>query len=86
MNSVSESSFPGRNLHEGHIDLIRQFLVQLGWRCTVCSTTPVVEEKYSKLFVENNGRPAIPVRVALGAHIVKEKKKLSDEELVEDIR
>jgi hypothetical protein len=46
----------------------------------------VVEEKYSKLFVENNGRPAIPVRVALGALIVKEKKKLSDEELVEDIR
>ncbi len=26
-----------------------------------------VEEKYSKLFVANNGRPAIPVRVALGA-------------------
>ena len=45
-----------------------------------------VEEKYSKLFVANNGRPAIPVRVALGALIIKEKKNLSDEELVEDIR
>ncbi len=45
-----------------------------------------VEAKYSKLFVTNNGRPALPVRVALGALIVKEKKKISDEELVEDIR
>lgn len=45
-----------------------------------------VEEKYSKLFVENNGRPAIPVRVALGALILKEKMKSSDEELVEQIR
>jgi hypothetical protein len=45
-----------------------------------------VEERYSKLFVANNGRPAIPVRVALGALIIKEKKSLSDEELVEDIR
>ncbi len=34
-----------------------------------------VEEKYSKLFVANNGRPAIPVRVALGALILKEKMK-----------
>jgi len=31
-----------------------------------------VEEKYSKLFVANNGRPSIPVRVALGAFILKE--------------
>jgi len=45
-----------------------------------------VEGKYSKLFVENNGRPAIPVRVALGALILKEKMKSSDEELVEQIR
>lgn len=45
-----------------------------------------VEEKYSKLFVANNGRPAIPVRVALGALILKEKMKSSDEELVEQIR
>jgi hypothetical protein len=45
-----------------------------------------VEAKYSKLFVTNNGRPALPVRVALGALIVKEKKKISDEELVQDIR
>jgi len=45
-----------------------------------------VEEKYSKLFVANNGRPAIPVRVALGALILKEKMKSSDEELIEQIR
>jgi len=45
-----------------------------------------VEEKYAALFVTNNGRPALSVRVALGALIVKEKKKISDEELVEDIR
>ena len=45
-----------------------------------------VEEKYSQLFATNNGRPALPVRVALGALIIKEKKKVSDEELVEDIR
>mgnify|MGYP000956538996 FL=1 len=45
-----------------------------------------VEEKYSKLFVANNGRPAIPVRVALAALILKEKMKSSDEELVEQIR
>jgi len=45
-----------------------------------------VEAKYSKLFVTNNGRPTLPVRVALGALIAKEKKRISDEELVEDIR
>jgi len=45
-----------------------------------------VEEKYSQLFVANNGRPALSVRVALGALIIKEKSKLADEELVEYIR
>jgi IS5 family transposase len=45
-----------------------------------------VEEKYAALFVSNNGRPALPVRVALGALIIKEKSKLADEELVEYIR
>jgi len=45
-----------------------------------------VETRYASLFVANNGRPALPVRVALGALIIKEKKKVSDEELVEDIR
>ncbi len=45
-----------------------------------------VEEKYSQLFATNNGRPALPVRVALGALIIKEKSKLPDEELVEYIR
>ncbi len=33
-----------------------------------------------------NGRPALPVRVVLRALIIKEKKRISDEELVEDIR
>ena len=45
-----------------------------------------VEKRYASLFVANNGRPALSVRVALGALIIKEKKKVSDEELVEDIR
>jgi len=45
-----------------------------------------VEEKYAQLFVTNNGRPALSVRVALGALIIKEKSKLPDEELVEYIR
>jgi len=45
-----------------------------------------VEEKYAQLFVTNNGRPALPVRVAFGALIIKEKSKLADEELVEYIR
>ncbi|HOM93376.1 MAG: hypothetical protein BWX81_01564 [Spirochaetes bacterium ADurb.Bin110] len=45
-----------------------------------------IEAKYSKLFATNNGRPALPVRVALGALIIKEKSKLPDEELVEYIR
>jgi len=45
-----------------------------------------VEEKYAQLFVTNNGRAALPVRVVLGALIIKEKSKLPDEELVEYIR
>lgn len=45
-----------------------------------------VEQRYAKLFVPKNGRPALTVRVALGALIIKEKKRISDEELVEDIR
>ncbi len=45
-----------------------------------------VEKRYSQLFVANNGRPALSVRVALGALLIKEKKNVSDEELVEDIR
>jgi len=44
-----------------------------------------VEEKYARIFVSNNRRPALPVRVALGALIINEKKNLSDEELVEAI-
>ncbi len=45
-----------------------------------------VEEKYAQLFVTNNGRPALSVRVALGALIIKEKSKSPDEDLVEYIR
>ena len=45
-----------------------------------------VEKRYSQLFVSNNGRPALSVRVALGALIIKEKSNLPDEELVEYIR
>jgi len=35
-----------------------------------------VEAKYSKLFVTNNGRPALPVRVPLGALIVREEENI----------
>jgi len=45
-----------------------------------------VEAKYSKLFVTNNGRSVLSVRLALGALIVKEKKKILYEELLEDIK
>lgn len=44
------------------------------------------EEKYSKNFEgSKTGKPAKPARMALGAHIIKEKLKLSDEETVEAI-
>ena len=38
----------------------------------------VAEEEYAKQFV-NNGHPAHPVRIALGALIIKQKLKCSDE-------
>jgi len=44
-----------------------------------------VEKRYAQLFVANNRRPTLPVRVALAALIIKEKKKILDEEQVEDI-
>lgn len=44
------------------------------------------EEKYSKNFEgSKTGKPAKPARMALGAHIIKEKLKLSDEETVQAI-
>lgn len=43
----------------------------------------IFEEKYSKNFEgSKTGKPAKPARMALGAHIIKEKLKLSDEETV----
>lgn len=45
-----------------------------------------IEKKYAKLFVENNGQPAKPLRMALGTLIIREKLGLSDEETVEHIK
>ena len=45
-----------------------------------------IEEKYAELFCANNGRMAFPVRVALGALILKERLKSSDEDLVLQIQ
>jgi len=45
-----------------------------------------VEKRYAELMNPGNGRPALPVRVALGACIIKEKLKTTDEETVEQIR
>jgi len=46
----------------------------------------VIEERYSKNFEKSKtGNPAKPARMALGAHIIKEKLQLSDEETVEAI-
>ena len=45
-----------------------------------------VEKRYARLFSLENGRPALPVRVALGALVIKERLKISDEETVDQIR
>ncbi len=45
-----------------------------------------VEKRYAPLFSSENGRPALPVRVALGAMVIKERLKISDEETVDQIR
>jgi IS5 family transposase len=45
-----------------------------------------VEARYASCFREGNGRPALPVRVALGALVIKERLKISDEETVEQIQ
>ena len=46
-----------------------------------------IEKKYEKNFAESGmGAPAKSVRIALGALIIKERLKLSDEETVEQIR
>lgn len=47
----------------------------------------VIEEKYAAHFAQSGmGAPAKPVRMALGALIIKEKCRYSDEETVEQIR
>lgn len=44
-----------------------------------------IEERYANLFPNNRGQMAKPVRMALGALIIKEKLGLSDRETVEQI-
>lgn len=47
----------------------------------------VIEERYSEQFSkENMGAPAKPLRMALGALIIKERLAMTDEETVEQIR
>jgi len=45
-----------------------------------------IEEAYGQRFSENNGCPAKPARMALGALIIKERLGTSDRETVEQIR
>lgn len=44
------------------------------------------EGEYAKNFSQKMGAPALPFRMALGALIIKEKLRISDEETVEQIR
>lgn len=44
-----------------------------------------IEEKYSKIFSEKKGAPALPLRIALGALIIKERSGFTDEETVVQI-
>jgi len=46
----------------------------------------VIEEKYAELLPANCGIPAKPLRMALGALIIKEKCGFSDRETVEQIK
>lgn len=46
----------------------------------------VLREPYAKLFPSKRGRPAKPVRMALGACIIQKRKNLSDRELVKAIQ
>jgi len=45
-----------------------------------------IEDRYAALFSEDQGAPAKPFRMALGALIIKERLCLTDEETVEQIR
>lgn len=44
-----------------------------------------IEEKYCRLFSEKQGAPALPLRIALGALIIKERCGLTDQETVSQI-
>ena len=44
-----------------------------------------IEDKYSKKFSEKKGAPAIRLRIAIGALIIKERLGISDEETVTQI-
>ena len=44
-----------------------------------------IEEKYSKKFSDTKGAPALPLRIALGALIIKERLGITDEETVSQI-
>ena len=44
-----------------------------------------IEERYAAFFPSHTGRPAKPLRVALGALIIQKRKDLSDRNLVKEI-
>ena len=44
-----------------------------------------IEQEYGKFFCEDNGSPAKPARVALGALLIKERLGITDRETVEQI-
>jgi len=44
------------------------------------------EDRYAKLFSENKGNVAKPVRLALGCLIIQQKFKYSDEEMIEQLK
>ena len=46
----------------------------------------VCEEMYAELFPSNTGNPALPVRIALGSLIIKQRKHLSDRDVVKEIK
>ena len=44
-----------------------------------------IEDKYCRIFSERLGAPALPLRIALGALIIKERCGLTDQETVAQI-
>ena len=46
----------------------------------------VCEEMYAEMFPSKTGHPALPVRVALGSLLIKQRKHLSDRDLVKEIQ